>query len=86
MNPEQIASTLKEVIKPYLPEDVNFESIDVNDNFTSDIGVNSMHLVDIALDMEDAFDIEIDNEELEQMSSIQDAIELIRSKVKGNEE
>lgn len=84
MNSEQIIEKLKEVVKPYLPEDVNLESVEIHHKFTEEIGINSMHLVDIALDLEDAFDIEIQNEELEQLSSIADAVDLISAKIKTN--
>ncbi len=81
MKSEEITEKLKDIIKPYLPEDVDVNNININDNFTSSIGINSMHLVDIALDIEDAFDIEIENEELERISNIKEAVELISVKL-----
>ncbi len=81
MKTEEIIEKLKAIVNPYLPEDVNISNVNLNDSFTSAIGINSMHLVDIALDIEDVFDIEIENEELERISNLQEAVDLISAKL-----
>lgn len=81
MKTEEIIEKLKAIVNPYLPDDVNISNVNLNDSFTAAIGINSMHLVDIALDIEDVFDIEIENEELERISNLQEAVDLISAKL-----
>ena len=45
-----------------------------------ELNINSAHLVDIVLDIEDAFDIEFKNEDMEQLRSVEDAISIIKQK------
>ena len=50
-------------------------------DFINDLKVNSANLIDIVLDVEDMFDIEIDNESMEQMLSVKQALEIIQKKM-----
>lgn len=81
MTSEEIYTKLEPIIKTYLPEDVAATEINVNSDLTRELNINSAHLVDIVLDIEDAFDIEFKNEDMEKLRSITDAITLIQSKV-----
>lgn len=72
---------LKEIVKPYIQDQEAFESLNEETDFINDLKVNSANLVDIVLDVEDAFDIEIDNESMEQMLTVQKAIEIIQKKL-----
>lgn len=71
---------LKDIIKVYLPEDVNVEDIQEDSHLMNELNINSAHLVDIVLDIEDAFNIEISNEDIEQMQSVADAKAAIERK------
>jgi len=71
---------LKEIIKVYLPEDVSVEDIKEDSHLMNELNINSAHLVDIVLDIEDAFDIEISNEDIEQMQTVADAKAAIKRK------
>ncbi len=62
---QDIYPQLKEIIKPYLPEDVNPDAISHESHLVTDLNINSTHLVDIVLDVEYAFDITIEDDELE---------------------
>ena len=73
---------LKEIVKPYIQDQEAFENLNEETDFINDLKVNSANLVDIVLDVEDAFDIEIDNESMEQMLSVKKAIDIIESKMK----
>ena len=44
--------------------------------------INSAHLVDIILDVEDEFDIEIEDEAMEKMLTVGAALTIIEEKVK----
>ena len=72
---------LKDIIKIYLPEDVSVEAITEESNFTNELNINSANLVDIVLDVEDVFDIRLENEDMDQMQTVKDALEIIDLKL-----
>lgn len=72
---------LKDIIKIYLPEDVSVEDITMGSHFINGLNINSANLVDIILDVEDEFDIMLENEDMERMQTVQDALEIIDAKL-----
>lgn len=80
MNQEHY-NKLKEIIKIYLPEDVSVEDISPESDFLNELNINSANLVDIVLDVEDAFDIRLENEDMDQMVTVKDALEIIDKKL-----
>lgn len=82
MNTEEITKQLKSIIAPYVQNQEAFQNLSVETNFISDLAVNSAHLVDIILDVEDAFDIRIENEEMEQMITVGASLKIIQNKIK----
>ena len=50
-------------------------------NFISELNINSANLVDIVLDVEDAFDIRLENEDMDQMQTVADALRIIETKL-----
>lgn len=76
MNREEIKEKLKELIKPYVQNETAFENMTEDTNLLMDLEINSAHLVDIILDMEEAFDIEIDDESAEKMMTIGEALNI----------
>lgn len=80
MTETDIYDQLKSIIKIYLPEDVSVDSITLESHLIKELNINSSHLIDVVLDVEDAFNIEIKDEELEQMDTVSGAIEMIKTK------
>lgn len=80
METKEIIYCLKEIVKPYVQNDVAFEDFGRETDFIKDLEINSANLVDIVLDVEDEFDIAIDNDSMENMLTVQDAVEIIKSK------
>ncbi|MGO4911267.1 MULTISPECIES: acyl carrier protein [unclassified Leeuwenhoekiella] len=78
---QEIYEKLTQIIKPYLPEDVEASSISEDSHLVSDLNINSTHLVDIVLDVEDAFDITIEDDELDKMETVKASITLIEQKL-----
>ena len=74
---------LKEILKPYIRNEEAFEALDENTHFINDLEINSANLVDVILDVEDKYDIEIDNDSMEKMQTVKDALEVISSKLKN---
>ncbi|MEP3210080.1 MAG: phosphopantetheine-binding protein [Maribacter sp.] len=81
MPKEERYSKLKEIIKIYLPEDVSVEDITEESHFTKELNINSANLVDIVLDVEDAFDIRLENEDMDEMQTVKDALQIIALKL-----
>lgn len=72
---------LKEIIKVYLPEDVSVDVITQDSHFINELNINSANLVDIVLDVEDAFDIMLENEDMDQMQTVKNALVIIDTKL-----
>ena len=60
---------------------MEFEELDKNTDFLEDLQINSAHLIDIILDIEDEFDIEISDEEAEEMLTVEKTVGIIESKI-----
>jgi len=83
MNTEENQAKLLKIVGDYLPEDVSVSDIQLNSNLTQDLNINSAHLVDIVLDVEDEFGIILENEDMDGMQTVQDALNIITAKIEG---
>ena len=72
---------LRSIVVQYLPDDVDASAIGPKSHFTAELNINSANLVDIVLDVEDAFDIVLENEDMDGMQTVQDALNIIERKV-----
>ena len=81
MNREELITTLKKIVAPYIQDKEAFENLSEETDFINDLKINSANLVDVVLDVEDEFDIEIDNDAMEQMLSVKAALDIIESKL-----
>lgn len=80
MTKDERYKKLKEIIKTYLPDDVSVEDISMDSHFINGLNINSANLVDIVLDVEEEFDIMLENEDMERMQTVQDALQIIDAK------
>ena len=80
MTKEERYTKLKGIIKIYLPEDVSVTDITMDSHFINELNINSANLVDIILDVEDEFDITLENEDMERMETVRDALQIIDAK------
>ena len=81
MTEKEIYSKLESIIKEYLPEDVSIDQIKPESNLTKELNINSSHLVDIILDLEDTFNLTLTNEDMEQLQTVEDAVRIIKLKL-----
>ncbi|HAV03128.1 MAG TPA: acyl carrier protein [Chryseobacterium sp.] len=81
MSREDYLLQLKEIVKPYVKEEQALENLNENTDFLNDLNINSANLVDVVLDVEEAFDIEIDNESMETMRDVESALAVIEAKL-----
>lgn len=81
MERNELIQKLKTIVEPYINNKQAYDSLDEDTDFINDLKINSANLVDIILDIEEAFDIIIDNAEMERMLNVRSVIEIIESKV-----
>ena len=81
MKKEETLEQLKEIIKPYTSNKEAFDNFTADTDFIADLNINSANLVDIILDVEDAFKIHIDNESMEKMVDVKSTLEIIETKL-----
>ncbi|WP_333599908.1 acyl carrier protein [Flavobacterium sp.] len=72
---------LKTIVKPFVANTEAFDNITESTDFIADLNINSANLVDIVLDVEEAFHIEIDNQSMEKMLTIKAALDIIETKL-----
>ncbi|MEP1094385.1 MAG: phosphopantetheine-binding protein [Cyclobacteriaceae bacterium] len=79
MNRDNVKEELMTIIKPFVPDG---ESIDLSDNqdLINDLKINSAHIVDIVLDIEDKFDINIEDDVIGEMNTVADAVDVVMKK------
>ena len=82
MKNEDLIAKLKKIVLPYVQDEEAYDNLSENTEFIRDLKINSANLVDVILDVEDEFDIQIENEEMEQMTSVKAAMDIITSKLK----
>jgi acyl carrier protein len=81
MNKEETILQLKNIVKPYIKNQEAFDNLNENTDFINDLKINSAYLVDVILDIEEAFDIVIDNASMERMLDVKSALTIIETKL-----
>ncbi len=81
MNNQETILKLKGIVKPYIKNREAFENLNEETDFINDLKINSANLVDVILDIEEAFDIVIDNASMEKMLNVQAAVKIIEIKL-----
>ncbi|NQZ78288.1 MAG: acyl carrier protein [Ekhidna sp.] len=80
MTRETVKTDLIDIIKPYLPEEVMNNEVSEENHLINDLMINSAHIVDIVLDIEDKFDIMIDDDVIGEMNTVNDSINVVLQK------
>ena len=81
MDETLIIEKLKVIIKPFVANKEAFAGIDENTDFITDLNINSANLVDIVLDVEDAFGIVIDDSSMAKMLNVKATLIIIETKL-----
>lgn len=82
MTKTKIEEKLKNLIAPYVENKEAFETVNEKTDMLQDLEINSAHLVDIILDMEEEFDVAIDDDSAEKMLTVGEAIDIIEKLLK----
>ena len=74
--------TLEEQVIKVVAEqlDVAPEKCKLEASFVDDLGADSLDLVELIMEMEEAFGVEIADEELEKIRTVQDVVDFLRKK------
>lgn len=81
MTKEELIAQLKVIIKPYTTNTEAYDNLTEDTDFINDLNINSANLVDIILDIEEAFDVVIDNTDMERMLDVKTSVEIIATKL-----
>lgn len=81
MDKNIIQEQLKEIIAVYVPEKEILDNLTLECDLINDLKINSAHIVDIVLDVEEKYDIMIEDDAIMQMGTIGQAIDIIHGKV-----
>jgi acyl carrier protein len=81
MDKNKIQEELKNIITVYVPEKKILDNLTLEHDLINDLKINSAHIVDIVLDVEEKYDIMIEDDVIMQMGTIGQAIDIIHSKV-----
>ena len=81
MDKDTIQEQLKEIIAVYVPDKEILGKLTLEHDLINDLKINSAHIVDIVLDVEEKYDIMIEDDVIMQMGTIGQAIDIIHGKV-----
>ena len=70
---------LKKIIAEVL--NVDEEEISMETTFVDDLGADSLDVFQIIMGLEEEFDIEIPNEKAEKITTVEEAVDMIKSAV-----
>lgn len=73
MELEKIKAIIAEVLN------IDADSITEDTTFVDDLGADSLDIFQIIMGIEEEYDIELDNETVEQIQTVGDAVEAIRT-------
>ena len=73
MELEKIKAIIAEVLN------IDADSITEDTTFVDDLGADSLDIFQIIMGIEEEYDIELDNESVEQIETVGDAVEAIRT-------
>ena len=76
---EKFESKFKEIAARYCS--VNAEDIKNDMSFRDDLGLSSLDLMTFLGDLEDEFDVQIDPEKTENITTVGEAVELLKSAI-----
>ncbi|MED5261647.1 MAG: phosphopantetheine-binding protein [Myxococcota bacterium] len=81
MEEKQIMESVVKILTPWVKNEDALASVAMETNILDDLKVNSARLVDVVIAFEDEFDIEIEDEDVDSVNTVGDAVKLIGSKL-----
>ena len=81
MTRDEIFAKVVEIVKPFVKSEDALAAVNDETNILEDLKVNSARLVDVVIAFEDDFDIEIEDDDVDTVNTVGDAVNLIVSKL-----
>ena len=81
MDQTEVFGRVVKILTPYVKNHEALEGASLATHILDDLKVNSARLVDVVLEFEDAFNIEIDDDDVDKVETIGNAVELIAAKI-----
>jgi acyl carrier protein len=75
---QSIEERLKEIIIKQL--DANKKPVTLESSFINDLGADSLDIVELVMEFEDAFDMSIPDEDAEKIQTVGDAVNYIKER------
>lgn len=77
MTQEEALTKVVNILEPFVKNREALESVGMETSILKDLKVNSARLVDVVLEIEDAFHIEVKDEDADKVKTVGDAVNLI---------
>ena len=77
----EVFEKVVKILTPYVKNQAALDSVSPSTHILDDLKVNSARLVDVVIAFEDDFDIEIADEDVDQVNTVGDAVNLISGKL-----
>ena len=81
MEQSEVMERVVKILTPWVKNQDALAAVSMETNILEDLKVNSARLVDVVLEFEDAFNIEIDDDDVDKVETVGNAVELIQSKL-----
>lgn len=79
MSQDEILKTVKKIVADQL--EVDLEKVIPESNFANDLGADSLDTVELVMALEEEFEIEIPDEQAENITTVQAAVDYIKGQV-----
>lgn len=73
----EVMGKVVEILRPFVKNQDALEGVSMDTSILKDLRVNSARLVDIVLEIEDAFGIAVSDEQADRVATVGDAVSLI---------
>jgi acyl carrier protein len=80
VNQTEIFEKVIKILTPYVKNQEALADVTMSTHILDDLKVNSARLVDVVLEFEDVFEIEIDDDDVDSVETVGNAVGLIESK------
>jgi acyl carrier protein len=80
---DDVMSRVIQIIKPFAKNQEALASASAETRILEDLKVNSARLVDIVLELENAFGIELGDDDADRVRTVGDAVQVITAKTAG---
>jgi acyl carrier protein len=77
----EIFDQVVKILTPYVKNQEALKRASLATHILDDLKVNSARLVDVVLEFEDAFNIEIDDDDVDKVETVGNAVALIEAKI-----